>query len=297
MASRDRYPDYAQALESRTGLRVRLELTGIVEVALDDAEAAALQSSLAEDAEWLDTAELHDLEPSLGPAVGSAFHARDGSVDPVALLNALIVDAKRDGRVAFRDDRVTRASAGRGVIGVALQGGARLEAPSVVIAAGAWAGGIAGLPRSLPIAPVRGQMLSFAGNELRHVVMGARGYLVPRDHLSLVGSTMEHVGFDPRPTADGDALLRALARQLSPSLASRRVLAHWAGLRPVTPDLLPIVGPDPEWEGLFYACGHSRNGVLLAPLTADVIAALVSGGTASVDTTAYSPARFAAASR
>lgn len=297
LASRDKYPDYARGLESRTGVSVRLELTGIVEVPPDHATAAALRSSLHDSGEWLDSIALRDMEPSLAPGVGGAFHPGDGSVDPVALLTAVRMDAERDTRLALRRERVTRVWAGQGVIGVELESGARIEAPRVVIAAGAWAGAIAGLPRSLPVAPARGQMLSFASNELRHVVMGARGYVVPRGNQSLVGGTMEHVGFDTRPTADGKALLLGVAREISSSLASARVLAHWAGLRPVTPDLLPIVGPDPEWEGLFYACGHSKNGVLLAPLTAELIAALVSSGTTAVEAAPYSPARFAGGGR
>ena len=297
LASRDMYPEYAHGLTSRTGLPVPLELTGIVEIGGDEAEAAALRSSLGEDAEWLDVAALLEIEPSLGPAIGGTFHARDGSVDAVALLNAVTVDARRDPRVQLREERVMRVRAGDRAIGVELENGARVEAPSVVIAAGAWAGGIAGLPRPLPIVPVRGQMLSFAGTAPRHVVMGARGYVVPRGTQSLVGSTMEQVGFDARPTAEGEALLRALAAELFPPLGSRPVGGHWAGLRPVTPDSLPLLGPDPDCEGLFYACGHSRNGVLLAPLTASVIAALVSTGATAIETSPYSPARFGAASR
>ena len=172
LASRDRYPDYAQGLESRTGVRVRLELTGIVEIAPDEAAAAALRSNGRDDSEWLDPIDLHDMEPGLGFAVGGAFHPRNGSVDPVALLNAVRIDAERDTRVALRRERVTSVCGGRGVIGVGLESGVRMEAPRVLIAAGAWAGAIVGLPRSLPIEPVRGQMLSFASNELRHVVMG-----------------------------------------------------------------------------------------------------------------------------
>lgn len=297
LASRDKYPDYVRGLESRTGVSVGLELTGILEVAPDHAAAAALQSTLDDRGQWLDPIALRDMEPSLGPAVGGRFHPGDGSVDAMALLAAVRTDAERDRRVALRRERVTHVWAGQGVIGVALDSGERMEAPRTVIAAGAWAGVIAGLPRSLPVSPVRGQMLSFARMELRHVVMGPRGYVVPRANRSLVGSTMEHVGFDARPTADGNALLREVAREISPSLASTSVLAHWAGLRPVTPDLLPIVGSDPECEGLFYACGHSKNGVLLAPLTAEVIAGLVASGTAPVEAAPYSPGRFAAGGR
>ena len=297
LASRDQYPAYVEGLESRTGLSVRLELTGILEVAPGHAEAAVLRSGLNDDGQWLDPISLRDVEPGVGFAVGAVLHPGNGSVDTVALLNAARVDAERDSRIVLRSERVTSVGSGRGVIRVGLASGARMESPQVLIAAGAWAAAIEGLPRSLPVEPMRGQMLSVASNDLRHVVMGRRGYVVPRGNQSLVGSTTERVGFDARPTVDGDALLREIAHEISPALASTPVVAHWAGLRPVTPDLLPIVGLDPEWEGLFYACGHSKNGVLLAPLTAEVIAALVSTGRTPVDTTPYSPARFAGGDR
>lgn len=297
LASRDMYPEYAHALASRTGLPVPLALTGIVEIARDEAEAAALQSSLPEKTEWLDAGALREIEPSLGRAIGGTVHGGDGWVDAVALLNAVAMDARRDPGVRLREERVTRIRPAGRAIGVELQSGARVEAPSVVIAAGAWAGGIAGLPRSLPIVPVRGQMLSFAGDAPRRVIMGTRGYVVPRGTQSLVGSTMEEVGFDAGPTADGEMLLRKVAAELCPPLGSTPVRAHWAGLRPVTPDLLPVVGPDPDCEGLLYACGHSKNGVLLAPLTARAIAELVSTGATAIKTAPYSPARFDDASR
>jgi glycine oxidase len=102
---------------------------------------------------------------------------------------------------------------------------------------------------------------------------------------------MEDVGFDGRTTAEGAAILRDAAVGLSPALAGRAPLEHWAGLRPMTPDLLPIVGPDPDYDGLVYACGHSKNGVLLAPLTAQVVAGLL-GGEPAVDVAPYTPARF-----
>lgn len=292
IAARDMYPDYVDALWSRTEVRVPLDSSGVLEVALDDRSAEAIRSNLEEGSEWLDATALADVEPLLAPAVGAAFHPFDGAVDSVALLTAVRIDAARDHRISLSDGRVTRIEPGRRRITVEVEGGWRLEAPNVVLASGAWVASIAGLPRPLPVVPVRGQMLSFAGTPTRHVVMGAGGYVVPRGNLSLVGSTMEGVGFDAGTTAGGAALLGEVARHLAPALCGQPVMAHWAGLRPVTPDLLPIVGADPDWEGLFYACGHSKNGVLLAALTAQVIADLVSRGTTSVDVAPYSPGRF-----
>jgi glycine oxidase len=192
----------------------------------------------------------------------------------------------------LRDGRVVQVELARKPIRLVLANGERVEARSTVLAAGAWVGLLAGLPRPLPVVPVRGQMLAFAGPAVRHVIMSPCGYVLSRGNRSLVGSTMERVGFDAGTTGEAAALLHACAREILPSLAAKPVLDHWAGLRPVTPDLLPLVGADPACEGLFYACGHSRNGVLLAPLTASVIAALIVTGSTPLDVKAYDPARF-----
>jgi glycine oxidase len=127
--------------------------------------------------------------------------------------------------------------------------------------------------------------------------MASFGYVVPRRDRSLVGSTMERAGFDSGITDAGASELAAIARQISAELSAFRVVGHWAGLRPVTPDLQPIVGQDPERRGLFYACGHSKNGVLLAPLTARIITELITMGTTSFDVGAYAPDRFVQAGR
>jgi glycine oxidase len=123
--------------------------------------------------------------------------------------------------------------------------------------------------------------------------MGERGYVVSRGNRSLAGSTMEHVGFDATATERGAATIREIGRELCPALGATHPVEHWAGLRPVTPDFLPIVGREPKCEGVLYACGHSRNGVLLAPLTGRVIADLVAHGSSTIDIGPYAPSRFA----
>jgi glycine oxidase len=162
-----------------------------------------------------------------------------------------------------------------------------------VLAAGAWSPLIEGLPRPLPVEPLRGQMISLAASPVRHVVYGHDGYLVPRGDMTLVGATMEHVAFDVSTTAEGVAGLRAAAAELCPALAGLPVAKAWAGLRPVSPDFLPIIGRDPDSPSLIYACGHSRNGVLMAPLTADCVAALLVGETPPASLAAFGIERFA----
>jgi glycine oxidase len=163
----------------------------------------------------------------------------------------------------------------------------------MVLATGAWARAMDGLPRSLPVEPVRGQMMSVVSKALRHVVYGGHGYVVPRaDGRTLIGATVERVGFDAAFTDEGVAAVRAMGGAIAPSLADARMLNAWAGLRPMTPDGLPVIGHDPARPALVYACGHSRNGVLLAPITGDVVADLVTGTTPRLDLAPFSVERF-----
>ncbi len=161
-----------------------------------------------------------------------------------------------------------------------------------MIAAGAWAGKISGAPSGKNVKPSRGQLVSYSSTPLRHVCYGPRGYVVPRGGVTIGGSTMEDVGFDASTTASAVKKIRVAAEEICPVLASSTATHAWAGLRPVTPDMLPIIGPDPKHPALIYACGHSRNGVLMAPLTGDLIADLVTESPLSHDLSQFRPDRF-----
>lgn len=277
------YPGYLDGLAERTGRHVAL-CRGVLELAFTEADAATLRPLAGAHSSWLDSSAVRDLEPTLSPTVGALLHSRDGMVDVRELMAAVDLDAVRDNRVSLRiGGPVVRLHPASRPIRLDLADGGQLEGPAVVIAAGAWASSIAGLPRPLSITPIRGQMLAVEPAPIRHVVMGPRGYIAPQADRLIVGSTMERVGFDPGTTEAAAAQLRQCATEISPRLASHRLLSHWSGLRPVTPDLLPIVGEDPDVPGVFYACGHSRNGILLAPLTGMVIAELVTRGATSLD--------------
>jgi len=134
--------------------------------------------------------------------------------------------------------------------------------------------------------------VSYSMSPLRHVAYGPRGYVVPRGDRTIGGSTMEHVGFNANTTSAGVKKVRAAAEEICPRLSAAGRTTAWAGLRPVTPDMLPIIGADPEHPSLLYACGHSRNGVLMAPLTGDIIADLVTGAPLSRDLSQFRPDRF-----
>ena len=169
----------------------------------------------------------------------------------------------------------------------------QVAARHVVIAAGAWSAQIESLPRPLPVVPVRGQLVSvpWPSETPRVILYHDHGYVLPRAHTAILGSTMEYVGFDASVTAEAQAQLLTDARRLLPDLDTRAPKS-WSGLRPVTPDGLPLLGPDPDVDGLWYATGHGRNGILLAALTGDVIADLITTGATDMDVSLFRPDRF-----
>jgi glycine oxidase len=160
------------------------------------------------------------------------------------------------------------------------------------VAAGAWSGQVAGARFGNAVQPARGQLVSYPSAPLRHVAYGPAGYVVPRGGITIGGSTMESVGFESNTTDSGIRKVRTAAEEICPALAKEKTVGAWAGLRPVTPDMLPLIGPDPERPSLLYACGHSRNGVLMAPLTGDLIADLVTESPLSHDLSQFRPDRF-----
>ncbi|HEY9428482.1 MAG TPA: glycine oxidase ThiO [Gemmatimonadaceae bacterium] len=299
LAARDLYPSYLAALAEVTGIRVPLNRDGVLELVVDEGEADSRRQELDQSppgaAEWLDGSRLRSLEPELAPVAGAVLYPRDGAVDNVVLVRALaaLVAASPSVKVVADCARALEVD-GRNAT-VTLGSGGRLESSALVLAAGAWSPLIEGLPRPIPVEPVRGQAISLSSAPIRHVVYGPHGYIVPREgSRSVVGATMEHVGFDTRVTAETAPRLVAAAREIAPAFAQARTLDHWCGLRPVTPDLLPIIGRDPDHPALIYACGHSRNGILLSPLTGECVAEIATGSAPPLDITPFSVARFAA---
>ena len=294
VAARERYPAFIDELTSATGIRVPLNRDGILELVVDDAEAERAANDLAPGTTWMGSAELHAIEPHLGRAAGARYHPRDGVVDNTALMRALRSRVANDRGIAMLDDQAMTLEVGRDNSTVVTASGQRHTASVVVLAAGAWSPTVGGLPRPLPVAPVRGQMYSVAGAPLSHVTYGGHGYVVPRgDGKTVIGATMENVGFEVATTVEGMRSLERAGAEIAPMLAEARVLDRWSGLRPVTPDMLPILGWDPDYSSLLYACGHSRNGILLGPLSGDCVAALALGDAAPHDLTPFAIERFA----
>ncbi len=296
-AARDRYPAFLAALHERTPLRVPV-VAGAIEVALNDVHVDELRrrGSKMADTRVLEPSEVDRLEPALRPVAGALHHPKDGAVDPTALLAAIAAAIDAEPRITIVNAQALAIAAiPNSHPSVTLSDGSTHGAPHVVIATGAWAAALGGLPRALPVRPVKGEMAvaRFDGT-VRHVIFGAGGYLLPRGEGLLIGATSHDAAFDASVTnaALGElgATATALLSQWSP--AGTRFTARYAGLRPMTPDGYPILGQEPTAPGIVYACGYSRNGVLIAPLAADCLAALIVGEPSSVDLSAFAVTRF-----
>ena len=293
IAARARYPAYVEELAEQTGIRVPLNRLGVLQIALTDAGVRGLQRAAGAGSEWIDRLQLAEAEPTLGHAIGAVLNPEDGAVDNVTLMRALAAQADASPLITRLDGTVTRVQRNGHRPRVEVMTGDSYESASVVIAGGAWSSLIGGLPLLAAVKPSRGQLIAYDAIGLRHVVYGPRGYLVPRVTLqTIAGTTMESVGFDSNTTKEGLERVRSSSEEIAPALSIAPVQSAWAGLRPVTPDLLPLLGPDPDDPAVIYACGHSRNGILLAPLTAEVVASIIANDPVPYDLTQFRPDRF-----
>jgi glycine oxidase len=299
LRARDHYDGLAVELRESTGVDLGLWREGIARVALDHADAEALrlkvewQLGQGFPCEWLDEEELRGRWPWLGPAIGALWAPQDGALDPQRLVKALLNDARRLGATLIRDRIAGIQTAGSRVSGV-IGERAPYGASQVVIAAGAWSGQIQGLPRTIPVQPVRGQMaaVQWPSTMERAITYHKDSYLLARGGEAILGSTMEYVGFDPVVTSAGLAQIFSSTLALCPGLVRSKVQRTWAGLRPVTSDGMPVLGAEPRLPGLWYACGHGRNGILLAGLTGVVMAQLICGEPVGLDLRHLGPERF-----
>ena len=233
------------------------------------------------------------LEPSIQAPHGAVVHTNDGAIDNVRLMHALQRAAEqRQALELIADAPVSSLHMARGGATVVSESGLEAVAPYAILAAGAWSPRIHGLPRPLPVFPLKGQMLALDVCPLSRPVVGNGVYLVPRGTETVVGSTSEHAGFDVSTTPQAIEALHQVAAGVCPELASSRQARAWAGIRPATPDMLPILGPDPDYPALVYATGHSRNGILLAPATAKVVADIAIGNRPTFDLSGFGFARF-----
>ncbi|MET9664110.1 glycine oxidase ThiO [Streptomyces sp. NPDC006475] len=315
VASAQRYPAFVAELEEASGQSVGYRACGTLAVALDADDRAhlrelhALQRRSGLASEWLTGRECRRLEPMLAPGVRGGLRVDgDHQIDPRRLASALVTACERAG-VVFRHGWAERLSVtGDRAAGVVLADGEELTADQVVLAGGSLSGRLSGVPADVlpPVRPVKGQVLRltvppayapFLSRTVRAVVRGSDVYLVPRENGELVvGATSEELGWDTTVTAGGVYELLRDAHELVPGITELPLTETRAGLRPASPDNAPLLGPT-ALPGLHLATGHHRNGVLLTPVTGDVMAAVLVSGSLPDEARPFTPRRFSAVSQ
>jgi glycine oxidase len=298
VASRDRYAVLQGELHEATSVDIGLWREGIARVAFDETDAAALRANVAwqrqqgHRCDWLDSGEAKTQWPWLQAPLGALWSPLDGALDPVKLVEALLADARQHGATLLR--QTARRIERDGDRAVAVVADERFAADDINVAGGAWSGRLEGLPRPLSVEPVRGQMAAFPwpSDVPRAILYHQHGYVLARGDEAIIGSTMEYTGFDASVTDSGQQRIWSAVRQLCPPLATRPATRSWAGLRPVTPDGLPILGPAPDLSHLWYATGHGRNGILLAAITAVLLQQMLRGEPVHEHVKALDPSRL-----
>jgi glycine oxidase len=299
------YPKFVDAVEHASGLRTGFRTGGAVMVISNgDAEdelnkLVALHRGLGLACEPLPLAKARMMEPALGKdALAAALLPDECSIEPRPLSKAVLGAAISNGvTVLPGTEVVSLALDGRKCVGVKTTRGETIHAAQVVLAAGCWSSQILNAVPYAPTVPLRGQIIALrhSGTPIHNVLRSERGYIVPRGRMSpqtvILGSTIENAGYEKRVTSGGLEKILAAANALVPELAKAEVIETWSGLRPGTPDQLPILGPA-DIDGLVFATGHYRNGILLAPITAKLVGEWILKKQLSVDCERFSPLRF-----
>ncbi|NOV01546.1 glycine oxidase ThiO [Paenibacillus planticolens] len=298
--SRAMFPKLSEELKSLTGIDIGLVREGLLNVALSDVQEQELrareklQRAAGERAEWLSAAAAASLEPALSTATrGALYLPEDGQVEAPKLAAAFAQATRVLGAKLQEFAQVQGLLTERErVIGVMTAEGP-LYGGSVVVAAGTWSGRLlAGSGIDLPVYPVKGECFSVLTEkrELHKTLFTPGCYIVPKaGGRLLVGATVVPNSYDRKVSLAGLAELMARAKQLMPAIGAAEWEKAWSGLRPQTPDGLPYIGKVPMYEGLFAACGHYRNGILLSPITGKAIAHLLLGEDMELDLQAFSP--------
>ncbi|MFI0445029.1 glycine oxidase ThiO [Actinomadura sp. 6N118] len=307
LASRERYAAFVAELEEQTGHDTGYRTDGILEVAFDSDDLGYLddlrrfQESLGIPIEALTGRECRKAEPMLAPGVrGGLLAPADGSIDPRRLTPALRAAGEKLGVRLVRQRATSVLVENDTAVGVRLEDGSEVRAAKVLLAAGPWSGDIEGLPAGIvpAVRPVKGQVIRlrtrvpFLRRSTRGLVKGSSIYLVPRaDGEIVIGATQEEMGFDTRVTAGGLWELLRDARELLPGITELEFAEVTAGLRPGSPDNAPVMGPT-ALPGFFVGTGHFRNGILLTPVSADILTEVLLDGTVPDVGTPFTPDRF-----
>ncbi len=299
--SHDMYPDFVNELENESGMDIGFESTGSLVVAKDYEEAKILaglyerERAKGTNVLELSAREVHEMEPDVTDSIQvGLFFPEDYYVNNRALVSALVKAAEKNDVRFLNNMQVAGLEIeGDKATGVQLPG-ELIYGGTVINSAGCWAGLVHSQQISLPVRPVGGQIVELENKpqSLGHLIHSTGCYLVSwPDGRVLIGSTLENVGFNKKTTAEGVQQLLSAAIQIVPSLASAPIRAFWAGLRPDTPDNLPILGKT-QFSNYIVATGHFRNGILLAPVTAKLITELVISGKASISLEPFRLERF-----
>ena len=301
-ASMALYPDFVARVQEISGQDVGFRAKGALEALFSRDTArelsthVALHHGLGLKAEAISAEDARELEPALSPEVEAAVLRPDeASVDNRALTHAVLEAARKSGAEIFPHREVQGIWRDTNRCAGLLLKGEKIEAQWTIIAAGSFSASIAGVGSYAPVRPAKGQMISLRSERVKieRVLWSDKIYLVPRnDSRILAGATVEYVGFDKKVTAGALQKILSGAMELAPDLASARVEETWAGLRPDSPDHLPILGPV-DIDGLLLATGHFRSGILLAPITARLVREWVTEQSVSVDWDRFTPLRFA----
>jgi glycine oxidase len=285
-ASAGMYPEFVRELEDESGLKIDLRSVGTIVLACVESPATTRACSLP--------LPLAELESALQMIDLTPHYLKERCVDPRDLTAAAIAAARHRGIDFSSGDHVLAVEVAEGKACGVRTNKTQFAAGIVVNCAGAWAGQIG--PHAFPTRPVKGQMLCVIMPQkemVRHVIRNPDVYLIPRsDGRMVIGATVEEAGFDKQTVPETIQKLRQAALDLVPKLSHARILEAWAGLRPGTPDGLPILGATPT-PGYFVATGHFRDGILLAPVTARVMGQIVTDQKPGLDVSKLSAARFA----
>jgi glycine oxidase len=303
-ASMALYPGFVANVEEISGQEVGFRTQGTMDTLFsrdavrDLSTLIALHHGLGLKAEPLRPEDARELEPALSPDVeAAALRPDEASIDNRALTQAVLLAAKKSGVEIFAGRHVSAIwREGGRCAGLKLQD-ENISAKWTIVAAGSFSSSIDGVQSYAPVRPAKGQMISLRADELKidRVLWSEKVYLVPRnDGRILAGASVEYVGFDKHVTAGAMEKILSAAIELVPGLANAQIEETWAGLRPDSPDHLPILGPT-DLDGLLMATGHFRSGILLTPITARLIREWVTEQRVSTDWERLSPMRFAAA--
>jgi glycine oxidase len=300
-ASAEIYPSFVAEVESLCGINAGYRTPGVVEAFFGtvaerkrDARVAIIQNAGLE-AVTISVEEARRLEPALSENVrAAALLPGEAVVSPRDLMTAVLTACRNSGVEILSGHTMRQVNEEKGCVAGIETDADYIFAKIVVVATGCFASLAPSLQRWAPTTPVRGQMMALRhpGQAIVRVLRSEQGYVVPRaPRMVVAGSTLEQAGFVKEVTCEGLRHILDAAIELASNLASAQVVDTWAGLRPDTPDHLPVLGAT-EITGLIFATGHYRNGILLAPITAQLIGELIVDGKTSLDISAFSPLRF-----